>query len=213
MEFTTVTILPRPHDLLRLCGAAHDLLPADAPGWTLAALRTAPWVVARRAVAPPGRIAVGVRGSSRSQRYPTTVSAADIVEATTPENLAHAEPRPGRDLPAMRALSVVRVALDAAGTCWGPTGSVGFELATGVLTATAESDLDLLLRAPGRTRDALPRLTALHRQLGQLPVRIDCQVETASGAIALAELIGGQPTIMVRTAAGPALVSRAAAMP
>ena len=32
------------------------------------------------------------------------------------------------------------------GDRWGPGGSVGFEIATGAATATATSDLDLILR-------------------------------------------------------------------
>lgn len=31
---------------------------------------------------------------------------------------------------------------------WGPTGSVGFELASGVESVTAASDFDIVVRAP-----------------------------------------------------------------
>jgi phosphoribosyl-dephospho-CoA transferase len=41
---------------------------------------------------------------------------------------------------------------------------------------------------------------------------VDCQVETPSGAVALAELVDGPSDIMVRTAAGPRLVSRGEAV-
>jgi phosphoribosyl-dephospho-CoA transferase len=103
--------------------------------------------------------------------------------------------------------------VDDTGLRWGPTGSVGFELATGIPTATTESDLDLLIRVPRGSAVVLARLAALHRAFGSLAARVDCQVETSAGAVALAELVGGPSDVMVRTAEGPRLVPRAVAVP
>jgi phosphoribosyl-dephospho-CoA transferase len=200
---------PRPHDLLRLSGRR---VPADAPQWASTTLSVTPWVVVRRAAAPPGRIAVGVRGTSRSERYATAVDPDDVCEVVEPENLANVLPSAGRELAAMCTLNAVRPVLDDTGLPWGPTGSVGFELATGIPAATTESDLDLIVRAPRGSSGALPLLAALHREFRSLAVRVDCQVETHSGAIALAELVGGQSDVMVRTAAGVRLVPRAVAV-
>jgi phosphoribosyl-dephospho-CoA transferase len=202
--------MPRPHDMLRLSGAG--VLPSDAPPWANSALHAAPWVVVRRAAPPMGRIAVGVRGTSRSERYATAVDPDDVRELVAPEDLANVPPHAGRELAAMSALHAVRPVLDHTGLPWGPTGSVGFELATGIPTATAESDLDLLLRVPRGSSAALILLAALDRELRSLAVRVDCQVETPSGAVALGELVGGQSDVMVRTAAGPRLVPRAVAV-
>ena len=202
-------ISPRPHDLLRLSGGR---VPAAAPGWVNRALAVTPWVVVRRAAAPPGRIAVGVRGTSRSERYATAVDPDDVCEVVVPEDLAHIRPRAHRELAAMCTLRTVRPVLDDTGLPWGPTGSVGFELATGIPTATTESDLDLIVRAPRGSSGALTLLAALHREFRALAVRVDCQVETTSGAIALAELVGGQSDVMVRTAGGVRLVPRAVAV-
>ena len=202
---------PRPHDLLRLRGAR--VLPPDAPPWATAALRVTPWVVVRRArtvgKAPVDRIAVGVRGTSRSERYAASVDPDDICEVVEPEDLAHSLPRAGRELAVMGALRTVRGILDDTGVPWGPTGSVGFELATGIPAATTESDLDLLVRVSG---GSVSVLAALHREFRALVVRIDCQIETPSGAVALAELAGEQSDVMVRTAAGPRLVPRSVAV-
>jgi phosphoribosyl-dephospho-CoA transferase len=200
---------PRPHDLLRLAGRR---VPPDAPQWVSRALVVTPWVVVRRAAAPTGRIAVGVRGTSRSQRYATAADPDDVCEVVAPEDLANVLPRAGRELAAMCTLDAVQPVLDDTGLPWGPTGSVGFELATGIPTATTESDLDLIVRIPGGSSGALPLLAALHREFCSLAVRVDCQVETHSGAFALAELVGGQSDVMMRTAAGPRLVPRAAAV-
>lgn len=201
---------PRPHDLLRLPGP--QVLPPDAPTWASHALSVTPWVVVRRAAAPMGRIAVGVRGTSRSQRYATAVDADDVCELVAPEDLAHVLPRGRRELASMCALDTMRPVLDKSGLAWGPTGSVGFELATAVPTATPESDLDLLVRLAFGSSGTLGRLAALHSELGFLAVRVDCQVETPFGAVALAELVCEPFDVMVRTAAGPRLVPRAVAV-
>jgi phosphoribosyl-dephospho-CoA transferase len=85
-------------------------------------------------------------------------------------------------------------------------------LATGVPTATEESDLDLLVRVPRLTPEMLAQLAELDRLIAGQPARIDCQVETDCGAFSLAELIGSEPEILMRAPTGPKLVSRAVAM-
>jgi len=199
---------PRPHDLLRL-SAAHRP-PPDVPAWAAAALNVTPWVVVRRSATESGLIPVGVRGTTRSERYAMEMEPSDVREVVAPEDLAHAAP--GRDLAAMTTLQTVRPLLDGTGLAWGPTGSVGFELATGLHTATAESDLDLVVRVPGGLADVLPALAAVHDGLRHLAARVDCQVETDWGAVALAELIGDQSDVMVRTVRGPRLIRRAVAV-
>jgi phosphoribosyl-dephospho-CoA transferase len=203
-------LAPRPHDLLRL--STVRALPSDAPPWAACALSVTPWVVVRRAAAPMGRVAVGVRGTTRSERYATEVDPDDVCEVVAPEDLSHVVPMAGRVLAAACTLHTVRPLLDDTGLPWGPTGSVGFELATAVPTATSKSDLDLLVRVVRGSSEALPRLAALHRELRSLVVRVDCQIETSTGAVALAELVGEQSDIMVRTADGPRLVPRAIAV-
>lgn len=200
---------PQPHDLLRLHPAIGGLLPLDAPAWVRDVLQTTPWVVVRREEALERLIPVGIRGTNRSQRYPWWVTPERVRQTVTPEALRSVEPLARRHLPAMRTLAAVRAALRDMAVDWGPTGSVGFELATGVPTATPESDLDLVVRAP--TDPAL--LAAVHHRLRGWDVRVDCQVETRSGAIALAELVFGCDEILVRTMTGPRLIPRTAAMP
>jgi phosphoribosyl-dephospho-CoA transferase len=213
VEFGTADTVtsPHPHDLLRLSTTATDLLSADAPTWAREALRAIPWVVVRRTSAPDGRIPVGVRGRERAQRYAGTVRRDDVLQTVAPEDLAALDAPADRAVGALRALSTVRVPLDETGLAWGPTGSVGFELATGALTVTPTSDLDLVIRAPSLPT-ALDRLSTLCRRLSQLDVRIDCQVETPFGAIALAELVSASAEVMVKTPGGPLLIRRSAAV-
>jgi phosphoribosyl-dephospho-CoA transferase len=173
----------RPHDLLRL---RRPVDPDGAPAWVARALADTPWVVVRRATATPGTIAVGVRGRTRADRFAFDLDPAAAAARVRPEDLAHR-------LPALAP------ALD--GWVWGPTGSVGFELATGRQAVTPASDLDLLVRAA-----TLPPLDELRRLHQALPDRADCLIETPGGAAALAELITGAPRILLRTETGPRLV-------
>jgi phosphoribosyl-dephospho-CoA transferase len=92
---------------------------------------------------------------------------------------------------------------------WGPTGSVGYELATRVPAATSASDLDLLILTPEKMPDAtaIRLLSELNRHAQNAGVRVDVQLETPAGGVALAELAAGKPHVMVRAAYGPALVT------
>lgn len=193
----------RPHDLLRLSGAT--VLPVGAPAWAVHALRLTPWVVVRRGPAPDGLIAVGVRGFTRSDRYGTYMALDQVREVVAPEALVHNTV--GRVLPALCAVRSVRPLLDNKGLAWGPTGSVGFELATGHAIVTPDSDLDLLIRTCD-VAGVLPTLMRLHHEFDALAGRVDCQVETRTGAVALAELVGDAPDVLVRTTDGPRLVAR-----
>ncbi|MET0450828.1 MAG: malonate decarboxylase holo-ACP synthase [Mycobacterium sp.] len=192
----------RPHDLIRLADGASPAF--DAPGWVRTTLRETPWMVVRRANAPVGFVAVGVRGTERSQRHALTIPHGAIGDVVEPEELAALDSI--RDVAALRALAMVRPHLDDCAMPWGPTGSVGFELATGSPTVTPDSDLDLLVRAPILNEVVLQRLLDLSGRLRHGPVRVDCQVETTSGAVALAELTSIGSEVLLKTSSGPDLV-------
>ncbi len=194
----------RPHDLVRLADPA--VLVGDAPGWVPAALAWTPWVVVRRSTPPTGCVSVGVRGDRRAQRHPLTVPESSVREVVAPEDVAHRDLTGCRGLPALSALAEVRAHLDACVMPWGPTGSVGFELATGAATVGPDSDLDLVVRAPLLTEAVHRRLTELHSRLQRLKVRVDCQVETARGAVALAEIAASGSEVLVKRGTGAALV-------
>lgn len=192
----------RPHDLLRLTRVGA-VVPADAPSWASPALAAAPWVVVRRAHASPGRLPVGLRGGDRAERLALEILPDQIAEVSPPEFLtARADHLP--DLPAARALHAAQPRLNTTRLRWGPTGSVGFQLATGYPAITPDSDLDLVVRV-----DRLPpraELFALHAALQRLPARADCQIDTPDGAMALGELVSGRDHVLLRTATEPRLV-------
>lgn len=188
------------HDLL--WGMAPDQLPADAPAWARQVLRAGQPVVVRRAVAGAGLVAVGVRGSQRGERLAAEMPVASIKRRCSPEQL-RGEGR--AQLAALQALHALTPFMDSLGLYWGPTGGVGYQLATGIAVLHQGSDLDLLLRTPA----ALTRLDAqaLYQALGAAPCRIDLQLETPYGAIALAEWAGASKRVLLKSRHGAYLVS------
>ena len=198
-----------PHDLLWLRDPAGLVSEAPRPAWVADALAFVPLVVVRRAPRVAGRIPVGVRGPTRAARWAAWLPPGAIAGRIAPEDLAArrgwAEGSRPEAIRALRALDLVAVWLDRLDVAWGPIGAVGFELASGVPSATPASDLDLVLRAPR----PLPHVAArrLLDSLDGAPARLDIQVETPAGAVALAELARGSPRTLLRTRNGPRLVA------
>lgn len=196
--------LVRVHDLIRLDDPAA-LLTGDEPQWVRTALTETPWVVVRRAVATPGHLAVGVRGIQRRQRHALEVAHAAATEVLRPQDLRPSAPGSASDTPAITALRTAMPLLDEFGHPWGPTGSAGFELATGHPATTPHSDLDLVVRLP--ELPAVERIETLAAQLFTLPALVDCQLETDRGAVSLTELARGPEQILLRTSSGAHLVA------
>ena len=193
--------LPLAHDLL--WGMTPAQLPADAPAWAIAALAAGQPVVVRRALSEKGLVAVGVRGVLREQRLATFMPLDSIACRVSPEALCHIECE--RDLPVMQALKQLRPMLDDCGWVWGVSGSVGFELASGFRAMHAASDLDLILRAPQMIgRDQARELVAL---FDQTVCRVDMQLQTPFGAVALREWASGSSRVLLKNAHQAALVT------
>jgi len=178
-------------------------LPADAPAWAVAVLAAGQPVVVRRARVAAGLVAVGLRGATRDQRLAALMPVEAIAHRLAPEDLLGRQA--SEDLPVFRVLAELRPLLDALGRAWGVTGSAGFQLATGLPTAHPDSDLDLLLR----TEHPLPRSEArpLLQLLERRACRVDLQLETPLGGVALREWAGGAARVLVKAAEGPRLVS------
>lgn len=188
-----------PHDLL--WGLAPDQLPTEAPAWARQVLAAGQPVVVRRALCAPGRVAVGVRGATRGERFAACMPVDAIQRRIAPEHLRLRAPA---ELAALRALDQVTPLLDAIGLAWGPTGGVGYQLATGLAVLHGASDLDLLLRTAEPIDRA--RARALLAQLDSAPCRIDLQLETPYGAVALREWAGDSRRVLLKCDAGARLV-------
>lgn len=198
-------VVPSPHDLL--WGLTVQQLPADAPDWVYAALARNPPVVVRRAVAEPGWVAVGVRGMAREQRFAMWMSLAQVRRRVRPEALVRAERwtcHKHLQWPALQALLYLAPQLNGMCLSWGITGSLGFELASGLAAVHSASDLDLLIRAPQPlSREGARYLCEL---FDHVPCRVDVQLETPQGAVALREWGSGAAQVMLKCNTGPLLI-------
>jgi phosphoribosyl-dephospho-CoA transferase len=199
---------PSVHSLLRLDAGALEW-ESGAPPWAAESLRQAPLVVVRRPMPRNESLPVGVRGTQRSQRAAAWISVYAVKECITPQMLAAQFAwRLRREFavtPAVAALEQAAAILDGHGLAgrWGPGGSVGFELASGVPATTPQSDLDIVLSAAASMARA--DAARLNAELSALPVRIDVLLETPNGAVALAEYARNTETLL-RSAQGPRLV-------
>jgi phosphoribosyl-dephospho-CoA transferase len=197
------------HDLIRLRKPAALSMEAPLPSWVKPALRRTPWVVVRRGHVRDGMMPVGVRGTARGQRFATLVSVTEIAARLSPEDLATpryaSDPKRRDAVPALAALARVAPVLEGHGRRWGPGGSVGFEIACGLPTATASSDLDLILRQDRRLGPG--EATALCAALAEAaaPARVDVMLETPRGGVSLADLAARPARVLVRTPGGPRL--------
>lgn len=195
---------PRAHDLILLTEPA-TLLSGNEPDWVPRSLATAPWVVVRRTVAQPGWLPVGVRGVARHERHAAHIPQVAVARIVGPEDLREAHSTGTERTAPLETLLKVRPVLDTTACPWGPVGSVGFEKATGQPVTTAASDLDLVIRT-----ERLPTARwacSLHRRLSGFSARVDCQIETPGGAVALAELASDPPQLILRTTSGPRLLT------
>lgn len=200
----------RAHDLLWLSDRAELSTAEPPPPWLDAVLRPhRPLVVRRAPRLESGLVPVGIRGAGREQRCAAWVPATQIVRVVHPEHIAtqagwrHHPRLP--EIPTLQALDGLKRLLDGTGFAWGITGSIGFELASGVVAMRDSSDLDLIIRMPCAL--SAPAAQALLEQLQTPRCRVDVQLETPHGAVALAEWARGSRQVLLKSAHGPWLVA------
>jgi phosphoribosyl-dephospho-CoA transferase len=202
------------HDLLQISELSDlvyvgwELLPLSTRLWVERSLQEAPFVVVRRANLFDGLIPVGVRGSLRKQRFAAYLAPESIRNRITPEQLTPvrgwlANAR-GEEIPALKVLARLEEELPDFPLTYGPIGSIGFELASGLPIATSTSDLDLLIRATERVSMQLAQ--ELVTIFSGSPCRVDAQLETPRGAVALTEYASGQRPLLLKQDDGPVLV-------
>jgi len=198
-----MTTTLRPHDLIWL--TTRDALEDIHESWVDTAWHTGLPVVVRRDVDGNGRIPVGVRGLKRDQRAAGWVNPHQIARIVSPEQLSAEESL-------LRSPFItqppVQVAVQLSRTSWpwtwGITGSTGYALATGIAVIHADSDLDLLIRAPQPLSRTV--LLSWQSQLEGALCRVDTQVETPLGGFALNEWLRDGKTLL-KTDRGPRLTA------
>ncbi|MEO5660308.1 MAG: malonate decarboxylase holo-ACP synthase [Polaromonas sp.] len=206
----------RPHDLLWLEDASSLIFSGSPPPWaTPAWLAVAPVVVRRATLADKAQIPVGLRGATRNERCAAQLPARQVLRVVKPEAVAcralHSAQVHDSALPCLQTLVRLGPLLDALPLVWGVTGSVGFSLASGFDVLRADSDLDLILRAPwASAADVLRTVADLLRAS---EARVDVQVETPFGAFALQEWVRTGRAVLLKTNRGPFLTGDAWSRP
>lgn len=198
---------PYVHDLLLAKSTSIEEACMAEPTWVRPALEKYPWVVARRAISPEDRIAVGVRGQERQQRWGGFMRRGQVMKVITPWHLRSDRANPVRlSLPAMQSLCYLEVELASLSNDWGPGGSVGYELVSRAPVVTRESDLDLAISAP----DRFDRGFAQHlwKKIALAPAKVDVRIETSWCGFSLEEYVRSNSNkLLVRTSTGPRLTT------
>jgi phosphoribosyl-dephospho-CoA transferase len=195
----------RAHDIVWLNQDA-EVSPRHLPAWASESLGRTRAVVVRRALAGAGWLPVGVRGTARHQRHACFVRCRDIKSHCTPEWLSSPENWRRhactlKTFPAWKALEAVSSCAARNHLIWGPVGSVGYQLATGVAAVSGTSDLDILLRLSARTdRNSLEKF---YEVISLSDVSVDVILEGQSGAVNLAEYLRCPDRLLIKTNAGP----------
>src|SRR5580698_9259845 len=166
-----------------------------------------PWVVVRRASVSNGLIPIGVRGPQRYERCAGFTRLSEVVETQRPDHLRLLLAEDSRrTLQAFRALSYLESHLAGLDMTWGPGGSVGYELASGIRAVRAESDLDFILFTP-RKLD-IKEAQNLWHMIRSAPGKVDALVETPFCGFSLEEFVTTSPRkILLRTSNGRILGS------
>lgn len=201
------------HDLLWLSRRA-ELIPVGnsdkLPDWV--ANGSGP-VVVRRAHSLNNHVTelvpVGVRGRCKAERCAAYVPASCITKSISPFDLMQTKPwmnHPLRDKhPVLKTLTHLLPLLDSLRRPWGVTGSCGYELATETSQLGPASDLDLIIDgAQFWSKDDSAQWLS---QITQINCRLDIQLETPTGAIALNEWAAGRHQVMVKGNQGPFLTT------
>ena len=154
-----------------------------------------------------GLIPVGVRGQQRHERCAGFTRLSEVMETRRPDQLRLLLAEDSRRaLQAFRTLSYLESHLAGLDMTWGPGGSVGYELASGIPAVGADSDLDFILFAPKKLEIA--KVQDLWRMIGSAPGKVDALVETPCCGFSLEEFVTtSHRKILLRTSDGHILGS------
>ncbi|WP_054635799.1 malonate decarboxylase holo-ACP synthase [Thalassobacillus sp. C254] len=197
----------RPHDLVEMKDGEEAPSMAQNISWLEETLRYPCWTVVRRAPQTEDSFPAGFRGRSRGERFACYLSKKNIKKVVTPESIVTEKRwKKHRSLVnqgLFESLEMVDQIMSKNHLCWGPGGSSGFELATGLPSVSETSDIDIIIRAPYPLDKYLA--ASIVDELSTIETRIDAQVETPEGAFSLIEFAREDSRILLRTSEGPML--------
>ncbi|MBB6143116.1 phosphoribosyl-dephospho-CoA transferase [Silvibacterium bohemicum] len=195
------------HDLILLRTEPAVTFPEGEPACAYLNPNQRPWVVVRRERISDGLLPVGMRGSERNERCAGFTRWSEVLETRRPDELRlllAADSR--RTLLAFQTLAYLECRLAGLDENWGPGGSVGFELASGIPAVREGSDLDLILFAPKKLE--ITEAQNLWRIISSAPGKVDALIETPFCGFSLQEFVTASPRkMLLRTSDGRVLGS------
>ena len=190
------------HDLILLRTESAVISTQGNPACPYLNPNRRPWVVVRRGRISDGLIPVGVRGMQRHERWAGFARLSEVLETRRPDQLRLLLAEDSRrGLQAFQTLSYLESQLVGLNMSWGPGGSVGYELASGIPAVRDGSDLDLILFAPKKLN--ITKAQDLWRMISSAPGKVDALIETPFCGFSLEEFVTTSPRkILLRTSDG-----------
>lgn len=203
-----------PHDLLTFANNADLILEENPlPEWAKDSLSKAKIVVVRRGLIKDNLILVGLRGYERNQRLAGYLNISAIKKQYHPDYFIKHQswkklPTGRQKLLAFQALNRLYPLLKNVN--WGISGSLAYEMATGVRMVKESpehiSDLDLIM--PDLPRMSTNKANEFLQRLNNYGVHADVQVVHGQRGFSLEEYaLGRDRQILIKTAKGPILSS------
>lgn len=191
------------HDIVKFESIAVLEKTTPIPDWVFNAPAAKNYGVVRRMPIMDDMVPIGLRGNIREQRFGTFIHQSRIVEVMTPIELVDRIEGYTNEIH-LPTLKKIKQAFEQFNLRWGPTGSVGFELATAISVTTERSDIDVCIYMEEIDRELLIEVGKI---LETLERRVDVQVEMASvGAFLLHDFLKHEKLgFVVRTPFGPQL--------
>ena len=199
------------HDLIRIKEGQQPVYDRELPSWVQETLKEGAWAVVRRGTGTSG-IPVGIRGALKTQRFACELSKNAVQSVVKPDQLLKDvfngriyNPFWEKELAPLRRLvwdqekewqNLLRI---------GVTGSVGYELATGIPVTTKKSDIDLLIYVEETfSRTEAKRLLQFLKGIER---RTDAVLKMEKGWISLEEYASDAAQILVKTMDGCCLTA------
>ncbi len=195
-----------PHDIVKVKeGVSLDTL--FLPQWALERWHRSPYQVIRRAIARDNEIPIGIRGTSRGERFGSSIPMHWVEAVIRPQDLVvnqawdhwiRADQFPEM-LTTIEVMSDILTDIE-----WGIGGSLGYELTTGQATITDNSDLDIILYPLQKfSRECANKWLNVSDYCAK---KVDLQVQTEKGAFHLVEYALGNRQILLKKIDGYTLI-------
>ncbi|QCR31169.1 malonate decarboxylase holo-ACP synthase [Lysinibacillus sp. SGAir0095] len=191
------------HDIVQFATINDIENSVNPPKWVKDAAASQKFGVVRRMPIMNSMIPIGLRGETREERYGAFIHQRNILQVISPVSLVDSIENFKEQL-YYPSLNKVKEEFEKYNLRWGPTGSVGFEIATSIQVTTPTSDIDICLYLDQLDSELLVKVGNF---LEGLDCRIDVQVEIPSiGAFLLNDYLKYEKTgFIIRTKFGPHL--------